>query len=147
MSKKTTSRHGLSRCPACNAFTKNSAEDAACVFCGAALNAGGSRVRDLVNRGRSGLIAASLFGLGGLAACDSPGDNPPSGDAVITLDNGTSSDAVLDAGTDAGTETDVVILPPYGIPPDPDVSPSDASADTSQDIGPQPAYGIPPDGF
>ena len=146
---KRVSRQGLIRCPGCKAHVKASEQLASgrCIFCGVNLDAAPSRggseetLRRVVAAGRSGVIAASLLGLGTFGACVS-GDPPdPNADTSVT-DTGVATDA----GADAVTDTMAVAL--YGIPadmmtPDP---PADAGADAGpDDTQPQVLYGLPPD--
>jgi hypothetical protein len=131
--KVLVTRNGFTNCPGCHAHIKVAAElgDTVCTFCDCSLKtvvpradhqrfAGLARV---VKAGRSGLLAASLLGLGGLAACDST--EPPKTD-------------VTDVVADTAGETSNVAL--YGMPADTNVV-----ADTAPDAGPQPEYGLPAD--
>jgi len=126
-------RDGFTNCPGCHAHIKVAAElgETVCAFCGSSLKmiaqradhqrfAGLARV---VKAGRSGLLAASLLGFGGLSACDST--EPPKTD-------------VADVVADTADDTTAVAL--YGMPADTNVV-----ADTAPDAGPVPEYGMPAD--
>ncbi len=118
-------RHELTRCRRCDAHLQADEALTRCVFC-LDLNTvqGGGLMGRLVARGRGGLIAASLFGLSAIAACDEPGDSSPTADG--------QAEVQVDASPD------VVPLPPYGIPPEPDVSAPEVTPDAEPEAGPQP---------
>jgi hypothetical protein len=149
--KVAVSKKGLTKCPECHAFIKVASDlaDTVCTFCGSHLAttvqlaesprfAGLFRV---IKASRSGLLAASLLGIGGLSACDN--NSKPTTDVT---------DVVKDTVNDTGN------VAPYGLPPDiggsPDVpgdisdaGPDAASSDVKDtaDAPILPPYGIPPD--
>ena len=145
--KIAVSKAGFTKCPGCHSFIKAAPEvsDTVCSFCGSRVAtpsqhtehprfAGLSRV---LKAGRSGLLAASLLGIGGLSACDDNSKpktdvNDVVQDTVWIAPYGISPDTneladtqtdASDAGPDAANPdvkdtADAPILPPYGIPPD-----------------------------
>ena len=147
--KPPVSRHGLIQCSACLQHVR--VVDASCPFCEASLDtarSGGGWAR-VLDKTRSGVIAASLLGLSAMApACAEPGEG--AGATTGTIDSVASSDASQSGDTaDAGTPVrDVAIIPPYGIPPDDFLPPPPEDAaleDAGPDIVALPPYGIPPD--
>lgn len=149
------SRHGLTSCPACSAHIRVADElhETACPFCGADLmaDAGGgvlSSLRSAVSSGRSGLVAASLFGLTALAGCGD--DEDPAADMSDTASD--TQDMADDTADDTMTDTpsdapDLEVQPLYGLPADmtPDTNPDATDADDAEDAPPAPLYGIAPD--
>jgi hypothetical protein len=131
-------RHGMTTCPTCHAHIRVAAKlaDTVCVFCSTALKdvlpAGDlgrlSGLARIAHASRSGVVAASILGLTGLAGCEN-NVQPVYGAPADIL--------VPDTAKDAGPQ------PEYGLPAD--VFPSDAATDIGQDALPQPAYGIPAD--
>ena len=142
--KVAVSKKGFAMCSGCHSFTKVAPEldDTVCSFCGSQVTRSSERpvsfgLSRVLKAGRSGLLAASLLGMGGLSACDST-TTPPSDVADVV--------------------NDTVFVAPYGIPPDTEVTPdtgndvSDAGPDTvgadttdPVDAPILPPYGIPPD--
>ena len=134
--KVLVTRDGFTNCPGCHAHIKVASElgETVCSFCGCSLKLNAPRadhqrfagLARVVKAGRSGLIAASLLGLGGLSACEST--DPPKADATD----------VTDVVADTADDTSAVAL--YGMPADTNVV-----ADTAPDATPQPEYGLPAD--
>jgi hypothetical protein len=125
--KIKVSRHGLTRCPACQAHIQVAADASAttCPFCLAALastpepvSALPSLLRSALSTGRSGLLAAGLLSLS-VAACAEEDPTPPV--------------------ADTSEETDSGAQPAYGIPADV-IEPEDAADSTVEAL-----YGAVPD--
>ena len=174
--KVKVTRHGMTNCPTCHAHIRvaSSLSDTVCPFCGAMLKdvlpagdvgrlSGLSRV---AHASRSGVVAASILGLSGLAGCENQAQPVYGAPADMLV-----PDTAQDAGPqpEYGLPADIMIpdavqdaspQPEYGLPADtmvPDVVedatpqpeyglPADVLEDTEEeDIGPQPPYGIPPD--
>ena len=150
--KVKITRHGLTACPGCHAHIRvaENLADTVCPFCATALkdairSTGGSALSRVVKASRSGLVAASILGIGGMSACTNsePVPGPPADtivpdaahDAMPQPEYGMPADITIPSDTqkDAGPQ------PAYGIPAD------TLSPDTAPDAGPQPEYGIPGD--
>ncbi len=125
-------RDGLTACPACNTHIRVAENpiETVCPFCSAALkdhvSGGPSWVSRVTQAGRSGVVAASLLGLTGMAGCVetvAPVYGAPPVDTMVS-----------DAGEDASPQ------PAYGLAADTTIE-----VDTAPDLGPQPEYGIPSD--
>jgi len=131
-------RHGMTTCPTCHAHIRVAPNlaDTVCVFCSTSLKdvlpssdlGRLSGLARIAHASRSGMVAASILGITGLAGCDN--NVQPVKDVPADI-------MVPDAAQDAGPQ------PEYGLPAD--AFPMDAATDTGQDAGPQPAYGIPAD--
>ena len=146
---KRRSRQGLIQCPGCKAHVKASEQLARdqCIFCGTRFDADPTAtgrygfLGRAASAGRSGLIAASLLGIGTMGACIT-GTNP-TGDA-------TTQDTSAPADTGISMDAPPVAL--YGMPADmipgedtataEDAGPTDTGA---VDAAPQALYGLPPD--
>ncbi len=147
VNKLHVSRHGLTPCPTCKTHIQVAAAPAEtrCVFCGTAVAPGASGdatsgLGRFLSQGRSSLLAASMLGLGTIAACDTE-------EGAAVAEDGFVSDAPVG---------DV-----YGLPPDAfegDLKqPDDSEAETSEpdasqpdaakqpDVPDAPMYGLPPD--
>ena len=154
------SRHGYTSCPSCRAHVRvrGPLADARCFFCSALILgpgdtvAGQSALARVASAGRSGLIAASLLGLGSFGACTS--DPIPEKDSVGDMGNapvyGLPADMLEpdatpgDLGSDMGAPEDTGLT---------DTGPTDAGVDTMGDVvvdvavdpGFAPLYGVPAD--
>jgi len=146
------SRQGYTNCPRCKAHVRvqGPIAEARCFFCeslivgpgdSASVESGLSRV---VSAGRSGLLAASLLGLGVVSGCDGDTENK-------------GTDVIVDAAPDMS------VAPVYGEPADVVQSPEDtvsdvgpgepadvtapdaAQEDTAPDSVPSALYGLPPE--
>lgn len=123
-------RHGLTACPGCNTHIRvaDNPIDTVCPFCAVALKDVISGTKALwlgrvTQAGRGRVVAASLLGLGGMAACFATfapvyGGPPPVDDVVMS-----------DTGQDAGQQPTADTI----------------EIDTAPDAEPQPEYGIPSD--
>ena len=154
--KVKVTRQGMTHCPTCHAHIRVAAvlSETVCPFCETALKdvlpagdvgqlSGLSRV---AHSSRSGVVAASILGLSGLAGCESATNVQPVYGAPADI-------MVTDTVQDATPQ------PEYGLPADamvPDIVedatpqpeyglPADVTEDTKEDIPPAPPYGIPPD--
>jgi len=168
------SRAGLTRCPTCNAHIQVAEDIAqtACVFCGAELGAALSQpgaLERMLNVGRGGMVAASLFGFTALSAC--PSDTEPTSDTAVEVTTdvapdyavgdvyGLPADIDVPLTPDATADAPIVDVVPdatidalYGLPPDIDDGPDaveDAAVDADASAQPEavPLYGLPPDAF
>ena len=122
-------RHGLTRCPSCDAHIRvaENLSDTVCPFCKSALKdavAVRSPLARVAEAGRAGVVAASIMGLTGMSACIS-------GTAPVY---GAPADMMV-----PDTAQDAMPMPEYGMPAD------IKAPDTAEDAGPQPAYGISAD--
>lgn len=149
MAKPTVyiSRSGMTPCPECGSHFRVKGEaQATCPFCATEFNAvhgGPSALSKVVSAGRSGLLAASLFGVTTLGAACSDDDDPEpdaSMDVVEDSTGDTMEDSTEDTAdtSDTSDAPDLEVQPPYGIP-------ADMVEDQEMDSEPQPAYGIPAD--
>ena len=169
-------RQGMTSCPACHAHIRVAAQlaDTICPFCETALkdvhpSADLGRLSGLTrvaHASRSGVVAASMLGLSGLAGCEQTNVQPVYGAPADTMVTDTAFDATPqpEYGLPADamiqdTVEDATPQPEYGLPADAMVSdvvedatpqpeyglPADVSEDTKEDIPPAPPYGIPPD--
>ena len=128
------SRQGFTNCPSCKAHVRveGSIHEARCYFCQAPLLGPGDTVSAesglsrVVSAGRSGLLAASLLGIGAVAGCD-----------------GTSNGAIDVVVVD--TAPDITVAPVYGEPADVVAPVEDTIVDVAPDSTDQPMYGEPAD--
>lgn len=176
MSRKSISRDGMSLCTSCGGHVDVSqGPPTRCPIC-AALWQGRAKKdgwlrHPALQRGRSGLVVASLFGLTALGGC---AKNPatPDGTQEASGDGGVErvvSENPPEQLRELPSEMmpDPGIMQPYGLPPEPSPEPStdagpeatpeastDAGAEATPetgadsgpvDNGPLPPYGIPPD--
>jgi hypothetical protein len=148
-------RHGMTNCPQCHAHIRVAAElsSTVCPFCETHLKdvvpasdlgrlSGLSRV---AKASRSGVVAASILGLSGLAGCETSSSVPVYGapadvmvpdtveDAVSAPEYGLPADIMV-----ADTVEDATSQPEYGLP-------ADVTENAKEDVPPAPPYGIPPD--
>jgi hypothetical protein len=148
-------RHGMTNCPQCHAHIRVAAQLAAtvCPFCEAHLKdvlpagdlgrlSGLSRV---AQASRSGVLAASILGLSGLAGCEQSAPAPVYGAPADIMVPDTAEDAgpMPEYGLPADimvpdTVADATSQPEYGLP-------ADVTEDTKEDVPQAPPYGIPPD--
>ena len=137
----------LVRCTRCNAHLKRSdTERGACIFCGTSTRGGG--IRKLLSRGRSSVLAASLFGVTGLQGCE--GDPPKPGSDASTVEvvapPDASSDSLQEIGPEDAKHASETTVGDTSQPPDHGASDASTTDGTTQpDFVPLPPYGIPPD--
>ena len=153
------SRQGFTNCPNCKAHVRveGPITEARCYFCQAPLLGPGDTVSAesglsrVVSAGRSGILAASLLGIGAVSGCDGTSNGSIDVVAVDTAPDITvapvygepadivtpAEDVIVDVAPDASEQ------PMYGEPADV-MSPDTAEADAEADAAPSPLYGLPP---
>jgi len=141
----------MTPCPSCGVHFRVEADTDGieCPFCHAAFDtvASKSSLRRVMRAGRSGLLAASLFGAAALTtACSDEESGPDAIDVGDMSDaDGTTDLADTDTGPDTDDATDIEAQPPYGIPPDTIEDTEDAPTDQPNNDAIAPAYGLPAD--
>ena len=175
--KVKVTRQGMTNCPSCHAHIRVASvlSETVCPFCETALKdalpagdvgrlSGLSRV---AHASRSGVVAASILGLSGLAGCESNNAQPVYGAPADMMVTDTVEDATPQP--EYGLPADAIMLPDvvedatpqpeYGLPADamvPDIVedaspqpeyglPADVTEGDKEDVPPAPPYGIPPD--
>ena len=124
MTQLPTSRHGLGKCPSCQAHIKVQEETSSGDFCGATLTPSTpsdgvlQKTRALAT-GRGALLAASLLGFSMFTACgDGPNNNEQVQDASVQPAYGIPAEQLEEKPTETEKAADAGAQPPYGIPPD-----------------------------